>query len=123
MFILTELDSLRLKGVTNGMLSEPEVQKLRHVYAYSRQFDISMKCPTHAQAWQQQRALDSCPFGTDRRMFGGSWQYRTSSLIKAEPVVSVHIRSVTFTNKGKLVLYVGLRMDQLQMTQDARLFV
>ncbi len=53
-----------------------------------------------AKAWQQQRAADSCPFGTDRRIFGGKWQYRTSSLIKAEAVVAPRYPGQRTVNPG-----------------------
>ena len=55
-----------------------------------------------AKAWQQQRAVDGCPFGTDRRMFGGAWQYRTSTLIKAEPVVAPKFGKTGFPARKEL---------------------
>jgi len=58
--------------------------------------------PRCAKAWQQQRAVDGCPFGTDRRMFGGNWQYRTSSLIKAEPVVAPRYGKTGFPARKEL---------------------
>jgi hypothetical protein len=58
--------------------------------------------PRCAKAWQQQRAVDGCPFGTDRRMFGGNWQYRTSSLIKAEPIVAPRYGKTGFPARKEL---------------------
>ena len=55
-----------------------------------------------SKAWSQQRSLDSCPFGTDRRMFGGLWQYRTSQLIKGEPVVAPRYGKTSFPARKEL---------------------
>ena len=69
---------------------------------------------TYEQAWPPQRALDSCPFGTDRRMVGGRWQYRTSSLIKAEPVVRVHVCPVKSHSKSHFLPIVCLTLRTLR---------
>ena len=67
-----------------------------------RESAMHMGTPRCAKAWQQQRAVDGCPFGTDRRMFGGNWQYRTSSLIKAEPVVAPRYGKTGFPARKEL---------------------
>jgi len=67
-----------------------------------RESALTLGTPRCAKAWQQQRAVDGCPFGTDRRMFGGNWQYRTSSLIKAEPIVAPRYGKTGFPARKEL---------------------
>lgn len=70
--------------------------------------------PRSAKAWQQQRALDACPFGTDRRIFGGKWQYRTSSLIKAEAVVAPRYGKTSFPARKTIDDVIAVIADKLQ---------
>jgi len=68
-----------------------------------------------AKAWQQQRATDTCPFGTDRRLFGGRWQYRTSSLSKAEPVVAPRYGKTSFPARktvSDIVTVIAEKLDE-----------
>ena len=67
-----------------------------------RESAMKLGTPRCAKAWQQQRAVDGCPFGTDRRTFGGQWQYRTSSLVKAEPVVASRFGKTGFPARKEL---------------------
>eukprot|EP00286_Rhodomonas_abbreviata_P029138 CAMPEP_0181295744 /NCGR_PEP_ID=MMETSP1101-20121128/4313_1 /TAXON_ID=46948 /ORGANISM="Rhodomonas abbreviata, Strain Caron Lab Isolate" /LENGTH=386 /DNA_ID=CAMNT_0023400521 /DNA_START=99 /DNA_END=1259 /DNA_ORIENTATION=- len=76
--------------------------------------DLVEHTPRCAKAWQQQRALDQCPFGTDRRIFGGKWQYRTSSLIKAEAVVAPRYGKTSFPARKTLDDVIAVIADKLQ---------
>lgn len=66
-----------------------------------------------AKAWQQQRSVDSCPYGTDRRLFGGRWQYRTSTLIKAEPVVAPRYGKTSFPARKTMADVVQVIAEKL----------
>ena len=83
---------------------DPEKGLGHYVDITGRERESAMRLGTArcAKAWQQQRAIDGCPFGTDRRMFGGSWQYRTSTLIKAEPVVAPKYGKTGFPARKEL---------------------
>jgi len=76
--------------------------------------DLESHTPRMAKAWQTQRAVDSCPFGTDRRMFGGKWLFRTSSLIKAQPVVAPKYGKTSFPARKQMQDVVAVIADKLQ---------
>lgn len=67
-----------------------------------------------SKAWSQQRAVESCPFGSDRKVFGGKWMYRTSSLVKAEPVVAPRYGKTSFPARKGIADVVHVIAEKLQ---------
>jgi len=76
--------------------------------------DIKPNTARGSKAWSQQRAADSCPFGSDRKVFGGKWMYRTSSLVKAEPVVASRYGKTSFPARKGIADVVHVIAEKLQ---------
>jgi Ca2+-binding EF-hand superfamily protein len=75
--------------------------------------DLPPKTPRAFKAWLQQYSTESCPFATDRKIFGGTWQYRTSQLMRAHPIVSPRYGRTGFPARKTLADILRVISDKI----------
>ena len=75
--------------------------------------DLPPRTPRAFKAWLQQYSSEKCPFGTDRKIFGGTWQYRTSLLMHAHPIVSPRYGKTGFPARKTLADIIHVISDKI----------